>query len=135
MVGVSPLSTKRRHPEDDLAKAVAETLHVVAPRLLFWHVPNGGKRNAREAARLKAQGVRSGVADLQFILDDGTAAFIELKVEGTSQTETQKLFQADIEARGLDYVVCRSVDEVLETLRDWGAALRVSNRVRNERAT
>jgi hypothetical protein len=28
------------------------------------HPPNGGKRNAAEAARLKAQGVKAGVSDL-----------------------------------------------------------------------
>lgn len=31
---------------------------------LMLHVPNGGKRNAAEAARLKAQGVKPGVPDI-----------------------------------------------------------------------
>ena len=35
-----------------------------APGLVAWHTPNGGKRNAVEAARFKAMGVRPGVSDL-----------------------------------------------------------------------
>ena len=31
---------------------------------LLFHVPNGGKRNAAEAAHLKRQGVKAGVPDL-----------------------------------------------------------------------
>lgn len=31
----------------------------------IYHVPNGGSRNAREAANLKAQGVKPGVPDLE----------------------------------------------------------------------
>jgi hypothetical protein len=31
---------------------------------LMIHIPNGGKRNAREAARLKQMGVKAGVSDL-----------------------------------------------------------------------
>lgn len=31
---------------------------------LLYHVPNGGSRNKIEAARLRAQGVKSGVPDL-----------------------------------------------------------------------
>ena len=32
--------------------------------LPLFHIPNGGKRNAAEAAHLKRQGVRAGVPDL-----------------------------------------------------------------------
>ena len=31
---------------------------------LLYHVPNGGKRNQKEAFNLKRQGVRAGVPDL-----------------------------------------------------------------------
>jgi len=31
---------------------------------LIFHIPNGGKRNAREAARFKRMGVKAGVPDL-----------------------------------------------------------------------
>lgn len=38
---------------------------------LLYHVPNGGSRNKIEAARLRAQGVKSGVPDLCLRLHAG----------------------------------------------------------------
>lgn len=47
----------------------------------IYHVPNGGSRNAREAANLKAQGVKPGVPDLELPVARGayTGLHIELK--------------------------------------------------------
>ena len=41
---------------------------------LLYAVPNGGYRNAREAARFKAEGVRSGVPDLCLAVSNGGTA-------------------------------------------------------------
>lgn len=46
--------------------------------LLFFAVPNGGWRNPVVAAKLKAEGVRSGVSDL-IILHAGKTYFVEIK--------------------------------------------------------
>ena len=45
------------------------------------HIPNGGSRYAKEAAHLKAQGVRPGVPDLELPAARGayTGLHIELK--------------------------------------------------------
>jgi len=48
--------------------------------IMHFHVPNGGKRNKREAARFKAMGVKAGVHDLIILLSDARVIFIELKV-------------------------------------------------------
>lgn len=117
---------RRKHPEDDLAMAVADFISFAAPDLLWWHTPNGGKRAAREAMRLSRMGVLPGVADLCFVLPSGKVAFIELKVESSYQSPAQKAFQNDVEARGCPYVVCRSIDDVRVTLEDWGVPLLVS---------
>lgn len=56
------------HREDAEAKALiqwADLVPIIAGRLV--HVPNGGRRNPREAGRLKAMGVRAGYPD--FLLD------------------------------------------------------------------
>ena len=47
----------------------------------LYHVPNGGSRNAKEAANLKAQGVRAGVPDLELPAARGvyTGLHIEMK--------------------------------------------------------
>ena len=53
--------SKANHFEDDEQAAVFDwAAHM--PALKWMHsIPNGGKRNIREAARLKRQGVKSGV--------------------------------------------------------------------------
>lgn len=55
---------------------------VIADYLLA--VPNGGRRNAREGARLKAEGVKPGVSDLLLPLRRGGygSLWLELKAPG-----------------------------------------------------
>lgn len=56
--------TLSNHYEDQESIALWQAVQLV-PELRdhLFHVPNGGKRNKREAARLKAMGVRPGVHD------------------------------------------------------------------------
>ena len=57
----------RRHLEDDEAVALISWRDLHAKRYpelaLLIAIQNGGKRNVREAARLKRMGVRAGVSD------------------------------------------------------------------------
>lgn len=39
----------------------------LAPGVVYFHVPNGGSRNAAEGARFKQIGVKAGVPDLIFL--------------------------------------------------------------------
>lgn len=54
------------HPEHELQKSCVKWFRLQYPEYtnLLFAIPNGGKRNAREAARLKAEGVTPGVPDL-----------------------------------------------------------------------
>lgn len=54
-------------------------------------IPNGGKRDVREAARLKAEGVKAGVSDLLLPLrrDGFFGLWLELKAPGNTPTEKQ----------------------------------------------
>ena len=83
--------------------------------LLLHHSPNGGKRNAKEAAKFKRMGVRPGFPDLILLLPNGTYNYlaIEMKTEekGSTQTANQKHYQQLIEQHGGKYVVCRSEPE------------------------
>jgi hypothetical protein len=116
---------KRQYPEDDLAISVKDFLDVALPPEIVWfHVPNGGKRNVREAARFKAMGVLAGVADDVFIMPDAKVGFIELKVGSNTQEDSQKVFETNVTALGCPYVVCRSVHDVQVTLEDWGVQLK-----------
>lgn len=55
-----------KHLEDDIQREVLQWLRVAHRKVYDCtiHVPNGGRRNLREAARLKTLGVRAGVPDL-----------------------------------------------------------------------
>ena len=59
---------------------------------LLFHVPNGGKRNAAEAARFKAMGVKAGVPDLCLPVPRGGYAglYIEMKYGKNKTTEKQE---------------------------------------------
>lgn len=52
------------NPDDQGRPRVAPAL---APNVVYFHVPNGGNRNAFEAKRLKQSGVKAGVPDLVFL--------------------------------------------------------------------
>jgi hypothetical protein len=72
----------KNYYEDSESKALWQRaqLNPVLRDNLF-HCPNGGKRNKREAGRLKAMGVRPGVSDYILPVSRGLyhALFIELK--------------------------------------------------------
>lgn len=111
-------------PEDALQKQVATFLNISCPDLLWFHPPNGGFRNVREAAKLKAMGVKAGVADLAITLPDGRSAFIELKAGKGALSPSQKEFRDTCERLGIPYAVCWSLAEVEQALTEWGVRMR-----------
>jgi hypothetical protein len=80
-------------------------------RGLVWHTPNGGKRNAMEAAKFKAMGVIAGIPDLLCLWKGKLYAF-EIKVDGDRQSEAQKEVEAKLQANGADcYIIKNTPDE------------------------
>ena len=49
--------------------------------LIIFSIPNGGKRGIKTAIKLKKEGAKSGIADLQILLPNGKSVFIEMKKE------------------------------------------------------
>lgn len=80
------------------------------PKYLIYSIPNGGKRNVREAARMKKQGVRAGVPDLQVLTSD-KMFFVEMKAGKNKQSDNQIEFQKIVEQMNFKYYVCYSFDE------------------------
>ena len=111
------------HPEEDLQTACVEWfryIHKKYWRLLFA-VPNGGSRNAKEAANLKRSGVVAGVADLILLVPNKYygALCIEMKARDNGQSDAQREWErAAIEA-GNKYVVCRSLEEFMEVVNEY----------------
>jgi hypothetical protein len=86
--------TRPRHIEDDHQKALftwAASAVKTMPALEWLYAnPNGGKRNPREAARMKGQGVKPGAPDICLPIARGEyhGLYIEMKkpvVKGDSR--------------------------------------------------
>jgi hypothetical protein len=93
-----------RHIEDDHQKALMDWAKVARLRGILVAdfliaIPNGGNRNPKEAARLKAQGVKAGVSDLFLALPANGACglWIELKAPKTATTKAGKPSQSQID--------------------------------------
>lgn len=112
-----------RHLEDSLQKNCLRWFRLAYPRELLVHCPNGGFRDAREAAKFKEMGVRAGFPDL--FLYHAAGGFhglaIELKAGKNKQSPLQVEIQAILEARGYVYVVVRNFDEFREVVEAYMA--------------
>jgi hypothetical protein len=112
-----------RHIESKIQIAAVRWFDYQYPGLsrCLFAVPNGGSRNKREAAIMKAEGVRAGVADLILLTPRGEygALCIELKTETGRQSPEQIEWQKQAENAGNKYVVCRSVDEFINIVNDY----------------
>lgn len=88
---------------------------------LLYHVPNGGKRDSKEAANLKRQGVKAGVPDLCLpVARCGYhGLYIELKVGNNKQTQAQKEWQYLLNGQGYLSVVCYGFYEAAEVLEKY----------------
>lgn len=117
---------KRQQPEAALHRAVVQHLERRAkPGVLWFHVPNGGKRDARTGAMMKRMGVKPGVADILLFRanyeDRDVEAFaLELKAPGGRPTEAQIKFASDWEKINGFYCCAFDLDVVLAVLEAWG---------------
>lgn len=98
----------------------------------MFAVPNGGERNVAVAARLKAEGVRSGVSDIFLPAPGYTAGFVvafglfiemkKPKSEGKAagrESENQAKFGAHVTTQGYRYVVCYSFQEARDAIIEY----------------
>ena len=90
----------------------------------LFAVPNGGWRNEATGAKLKAEGVTAGVADLILLHPSSFghyALLIEMKTEEGTQSRVQKKWQADMEGTGehrYKYVIIRSLKQ-FQAVIEW----------------
>lgn len=111
----------RRGKSDDehrLQCACVRWFHLAHPdmRHNLFACPNGGRRDAATAARLKDEGVLAGVADLILLKRNKThgALLVEMKTDKGRQSQSQREWERRITADGYRYVVCRSLDGFME---------------------
>ncbi len=84
-------------------------------------IPNGGGRTRRTAGRLKAEGVRPGVADIFCALPvPGHAGlWIEMKSLTGSASREQKAWLEESERLGYAAAVCRGADAAMRVWREY----------------
>lgn len=109
-----------RHIEDQLQKACVRWFDLQYPKLSKYLVcvPNGGKRNAIEAAKLKHMGVRAGFPDLILLLPNSLYPFmgIELKTSKGRQSLLQKDYEVEFNNIGARYVIVRSIEDFIDAI-------------------
>ncbi len=88
---------------------------------LLYAIPNGGKRDAREAAHLKRQGVKPGVPDLCLACarDGFFGLYIEMKTPPNKPTHLQAAWHVGLREEGYRVEVCYSASEAIEVLRAY----------------
>ena len=112
----------RRDSEDAEQETVIQWARICSgkwPELkLLHHIPNGGRRNAKEAAKLKRMGVLAGVADLHMPVARGGyhGLYIEMKYDDGRILESQKSFLKAAAAEGNYCIVCYSAADAIEIL-------------------
>ena len=116
-----------------LSKTIGALEHTEQVRLISWFrdnfkepdyiifaVPNGGYRGTREAARLKAEGVKAGVHDL-IIATHGKVIFLEMKKVDGKVSKKQKKFHKNLEYLGfinlIGYGASDASEKILEVLK------------------
>jgi VRR-NUC domain len=113
---------KHKISEHQLQVELCKFLAVEAHSNCFWFaVGNGGRRPIGVARKMKAEGVKPGVADLAFMLPLGRMAWLELKIKGGSLSPEQKAFRDICERLGHPCAIAKSLDEAVLFLRHVGA--------------
>lgn len=90
--------------------------------ILYFAIPNGGKRPIQTAVRLKRTGVKAGVPDLMICLPRGVYAglFIELKRKvGGIISLNQKLWLKNLNGAGYKATACRGADEAINLIQEY----------------
>ena len=121
--------------EDGIQAGIVGLLKVAAIDGLIWFsVPNGGKRDWRTARKLRDTGVKAGVTDLVLVRPrDAKAFFLEVKSEAGTLSKEQRRFRDVCHGLGCPWAVVKSRDEAQDVLTGWGL-LRVTTLVRRKAA-
>lgn len=88
---------------------------------LLHHIPNGGRRERREAVKLKQMGVKPGVPDLMLPVARGGyhGLYIEMKVGGNKPTKHQAEWLRRLTAQGYCCYVCYGSQEAEQRLEEY----------------
>lgn len=89
---------------------------------LMFAIPNGGHRHKAVAAKLKAEGVKSGVPDIFLPIPNPTSngLFIEMKRQkGGTVSKGQEEWLKKLEKQGYKAVVCKGAAEAISVIEEY----------------
>jgi hypothetical protein len=92
------------------------------PDVYWYAIPNGGRRDRREARRLKDEGARKGVPDLCIAraVPPWHGLYIEMKRRAGGQVRREQRDAMDWLARaGYRAEVCRGADEAITMIKEY----------------
>lgn len=119
----------RKNEEHKIQADAVEILRM-NPALEWLHaIPNGGKRNVLVAVSLKAEGVKSGIWDLDLpvsICGYGGLK-IEVKYGKNKLTESQARYGIHCSEQGYAISVCRSVNEICDACYRYLRGVHTNN--------
>lgn len=107
------------HQESDIQISCVKWFKLQYPRYVIFAVPNGGTRFKKEMIWMLREGILPGAADLVICGDRGKVLFVEMKTSKGRQNENQVVFERKVTELGFKYVVCRSLDNFIDTVRRW----------------
>jgi len=110
-----------KQTEHNIQVACINWFRLQYPKHLVYAIPNGGMRNAIVAAKLKTEGVLSGVPDL-FIASankDFHGLYIELKAGKNKPTANQLTVMQKLQNEGYKCEVCYSVEEFINVVNEY----------------
>lgn len=105
---------------------LAKYLDYKLPPNKWFHVPNGGNRNAVTGAKMKAQGTKKGVLDVWIIKSppnkpEKKGLVIELKRQkGGSLSAEQKKWIQSLIHEGYEACVCCGAGEAIKLIEELG---------------
>lgn len=108
-----------KNPEAQLQRAVASYLSLVLPDKVMWSAIGHGGGGKIRGAQLKGMGLRRGLADFYiawYTINGQQTLWIELKSKDGRQSDEQKQFQTCVENIGHSYIICRSIDGVVNAI-------------------
>lgn len=117
------MANKRRLESTEAQEQIALVDFLIIRKILHYHIPNGGYRNAAEAAKFKRMGVSSGVPDICIPVKSShlnkVALYIEMKSKTGTLTISQKWWHEKLTQEGSLVVTCYSAKEAIDVVEDY----------------
>jgi hypothetical protein len=110
---------KYQGTESHFQQTVATYLNQLG--VFFYHCPNGGNRNYKEAAKMKREGVKAGIPDICICEPRGAyhGFYIELKVGYNKPSNKQQEVMDQLKVRGYKVEWSNSLDEVIDLIDEY----------------